>query len=380
MGQKIIKIKSKPLNNNETYDFNKLCNTIKQWIIRNSLSNVFFVTIRSIKRYPLILNLIKETSSVHFINFTPNPTFEEVMEGYRIFKEKKCDAIIAIGGGSAIDVAKCIKFYNLKNDCVPLLVIPTTAGTGSEATKFAVMYKEGVKTSIEDEHCLPDAVMFDYHFLETLPLYQKKVTLMDAFCHGLESFWSVNSTRESRCYSKGVLENILENVDEYLKLNNEAEVCKKIFEASFFAGKAINIAKTTAGHAMCYKITSMYGLAHGHAAILCNKIIFRWMIENIEQLDCIDSRGRKYVEDVLKEIAYIFGTENLIEACDRLDMFVDKLELEVPCASDKEIEELVLSVNEQRMKNHPFLISEKNIDTLYKKILNYDIISKRNMI
>ena len=99
------------------------------------------------------------------------------------------------------------------------------------------------------------------------PLYQKKATLLDALCHALESFWSINSTFESKKYSERAIELILENRNQYLKENEDANY--KMLEASYMAGKAINIAKTTAGHAMSYQLSMMYGIAHGHAAGLC---------------------------------------------------------------------------------------------------------------
>ncbi|SER92066.1 phosphonoacetaldehyde reductase [Lachnobacterium bovis] len=373
MGQKIIKIKTEEKES----DYSKLCEILEKWI--STKSKVMIVTLRSIKRYPKILQLMEKTKSVHFTDFTPNPTYEEVMKAYEQFKKEKCDSLIAIGGGSAMDVAKCIKFYNLDKENVPFLAVPTTAGTGSEATKFAVIYKDGNKLSIEDERCIPKEVIFDYHFLENLPIYQKKVTMMDAFCHALESFWSVNGNQESHCYSHDALETILEYMDDYLNENADLKkkeiAYKKMFEASYFAGKAINIAKTTAGHAMCYKITSMYGLAHGHATILCNRIIFRWMVENIDDLECIDKRGKEYTKDILKEIANVFKVDTLEEACNKLDMIFDKLDLEIPEVTEEQIEELISSVNADRMKNHPFIVTDKNLDILYKKILNYDIIS-----
>ena len=71
---------------------------------------------------------------------------------------------------------------------VKLLAIPTTAGTGSEATRYAVIYYNGVKQSVADESCIPSAVLMDSSVLKTLPLYQKKSTMLDALCHALAAF------------------------------------------------------------------------------------------------------------------------------------------------------------------------------------------------
>ena len=97
--------------------------------------------------------------------------------------------------------------------------------------------------------------------------------MMDAFCHALESFWSVNSTEESRRYSKEAIELVLENMEEYLL--NTTDGNAGMLLAANIVGKAINITQTTARHAMCYKITSLFGCAHGHAAVLCDRFFSR---------------------------------------------------------------------------------------------------------
>ena len=100
---------------------------------------------------------------VEFSHFQPNPLYENVLAGLKTFHEENCNAILAVGGGSAIDVAKCIKLYSSINgdgadgsylnqeivpNSIPFLAMPTTAGTGSEATRYAVIYYEGKKQSI----------------------------------------------------------------------------------------------------------------------------------------------------------------------------------------------------------------------------------------
>lgn len=92
---------------------------------------------------------------------------------------------------------------------------------------------------------------------------------MDAFCHTLESFWSVNSIEESEVYSKKAIELILAHMEGFLS-NTEISNAGMLLAANI-AGKAINITQTTASHAMCYKITSIFGVAYGHAAILCDR-------------------------------------------------------------------------------------------------------------
>ena len=318
---------------------------------------------------------------VSFSNFQPNPLYESVVEGVKLFREESCDSIIAVGGGSAMDVAKCIKLYsNLPGDgddgswlttdfvknTIPFLVMPTTAGTGSEATKYAVIYYGGVKQSITSESFIPSTVLMDPNALKTLPMYQKKATMCDALCHAIESFWSVNSTKESKDYSREAIHGILKNMDGYLANTEEGRAGMLL--AAHKAGQAINITQTTAGHAMCYKITSLFRCAHGHAAILCDRVLFPWMIENIDK--CIDPRGEVYLKDVLCEIAYALGTETPEQGAEKLLGIFKSLDLEVPVATDEQYEELKISVNPLRLKNHPIQFTEKIINDLYHKILN----------
>lgn len=314
---------------------------------------------------------------VRFSNFNPNPLYESVVEGVQLFQESGCDLIVAVGGGSAMDVAKCIKLFSnmnasknyLEQTIVPnevqLLAIPTTAGTGSEATRFAVIYFEGEKQSIADDSCVPSAVLMDASVLKKLPEYQKKATMMDALCHSIESFWSVNSTEESRRYSRQAIQMIMANKDAYL--SNEDEGNANMLYAANLAGKAINITQTTAAHAMCYKLTSLYGIAHGHAAALCMSKLWAFMISHTER--CIDERGPEYLKNVYVEIAEAFGCKSIEEAVEKYNAFLTSLNLTVPQPEENDYSILKKSVNPVRLKNHPILLDEEVIDGLYHQIL-----------
>lgn len=318
---------------------------------------------------------------IGFRDFQPNPLYENVQTGVKLFREEKCDAIIAVGGGSAMDVAKCIKLYgNLSGDGengswleadyaennIPFLAMPTTAGTGSEATRYAVIYYDGKKQSVTSESFIPDTVLMDPNTLITLPPYQKKATMCDALCHAIESFWSVNSTDESKEYSRKAIELVIPNMDGYLE--NTEEGRNNMLLAANTAGKAINITQTTAGHAMCYKITSLFGSAHGHAAILCDRVLFPWMLENTDK--CIDPRGKQYLKSIFCEIGYAMGCETPESAAKKLESIFEDLQLEVPTAAEDQFEELKTSVNPVRLKNHPITLDVDTIEMLYHRILN----------
>ena len=317
---------------------------------------------------------------VEFRDFQPNPLYGSVVKGVQRFRSEGCTAIIAVGGGSAIDVAKCIKLYsNMEGDGaagsfltqepvpngIPFLAMPTTAGTGSEATRYAVIYYEGRKQSVTHVSCIPQTVLLDPDSLKTLPAYQRKSTMMDALCHAIESYWSVNSTPESMGYSRDAIETILANMDGYL--NNTEAGNRAMLRAANTAGKAINITQTTAGHAMCYKITSLFRAAHGHAAILCDRVLLPWMVQNTDK--CIDPRGEAHLVNVLGEIARAMGCETPEAAGAKLNGIFDALQLEVPEATQEQFEQLKTSVNPVRLKNHPIALDGDTIDRLYHMIL-----------
>lgn len=316
-----------------------------------------------------------------FIDFQPNPLYENVVDGVKQFRVECCDAIIAVGGGSAMDVAKCIKLYsNLPGDGaegswlkeaiipnnIPFLAMPTTSGTGSEATRFAVIYFDGAKQSVSDYSCIPGTVLMDASALKTLPEYQKKATMMDALCHAIESLWSVNSTEKSKEYSRTAIQGVMANMDGYLLNSDEGNAGMLL--AANTAGKAINITQTTAGHAMCYKITSLFGCAHGHAAALCDRVLYPWMLENTEK--CSDPRGEEYLKRTLDEIGQALGCEGAQEGAEKFKIIFAELGLEVPTSTANQFELLKTSVNPVRLKNHPIALDIDTIDGLYHKILN----------
>jgi len=189
--------------------------------------------------------------------------------------------------------------------------------------------------------------------------------MCDALCHAIESFWSVNSTDESKEYSRIAIQGILENMDGYI--DNTEKGNAGMLKAAYMAGKAINITQTTAGHAMCYTITSLFGFAHGHAAILCDRVLFAWMIDNMDK--CIDPRGKEYLKNTLDGIGQAMGGVDAQYGAEKLSEIFEVLELTVPEVSEMQYSELKTSVNPVRLKNHPVQLDEGTIDTLYHEIL-----------
>ncbi len=352
------------------------------YLVENAFKRILLVCGRSIRLFRIndYLDSLPERLGIQVIRFSdfqPNPLYKSVVEGVKTFRENKCDAIMAVGGGSAMDVAKCIKLFFNMSYCrnylqqeiipneVPLIAVPTTAGTGSEATRYAVIYLNGEKQSVADNSCIPSAVVFDTSVLDTLPIYQRKATMMDAFCHAIESFWSVNSTDESKNYAKQAIKLIMANQQAYL--NNNAVGNANMLRAANLAGKAINITQTTAGHAMCYKLTGIFGIAHGHAAALCVSELWPFMMENTDK--CIDPRGQDYLAGTFMEIADAMSCRTAVEAPERFHDILQTLELKSPEMTDPAIfEKLKVSVNPVRLKNNPVRLEPDAIDYIYKDI------------
>lgn len=359
---------------------------LDKYFEENAIRNIFLVCDGSIpflrldeylKELPQRLGI----NVVRFDDFSPNPVYESVVKGVELFCKRKNDLIFAVGGGSAIDVAKCIKLYSnmdpsrnyLKQDIVAndikLLAMPTTAGTGSEATRYAVIYYGGEKQSVSHESCIPSTVLMDPTALRTLPDYQKKSTMMDALCHAIESFWSVNSADQSKEYSAQAIRLILENKDAYLR--NDEEGLSKMLHAANLAGKAINITQTTAGHAMCYKLTSLYGIAHGHAAALCVAGLWPYMLAHTKQ--CIDAKGQAYLNSIFSDIAKAFSCADAWQAAEKYQKLVESLSFTIPAATAEDFETLANSVNPVRLKNNPVALDHAAIDAIYHQILERKI-------
>lgn len=314
-----------------------------------------------------------ENIAVKFNSFSPNPLYDEVCQGVKLFKAEHCDGIIAIGGGSAIDTAKCIKAFSKMSDDelylnqefpennIPFIAIPTTAGTGSESTRYAVVYYKGEKQSVTDNTLIPNYAILDARNLETLPSYQKKCTMLDALSQGIESWWSVNATAESRKISQKAVLLIMSNMNGYL--NGDKQSAENMIIASNLGGQAINITQTTAAHAMSYKLTSLYKVPHGRAAFVCLPYVWEYMIEN--------SKNNDELKSVFYSIAAALGCKTPLEAVDLLKeinkALFGKENIET---NQDDVALLAASVNVTRLKNNPVQLSKDTLAILYFQILD----------
>jgi alcohol dehydrogenase len=336
-------------------------------------------------------NLLKEYLSGHnvtrYCEFSSNPKIEDVIRGIGCFKSAGCDAIIAVGGGSVIDMAKLVTIFAENNinpveyikkppkkvkRNLPIAAIPTTAGSGSEATGFAVLYIDKKKYSIENSSLVPDVAIIDPGLMISLPKYLTAVTGMDALCQAVESYWSVNSNEESKAFAAESIRLIKANIVQVV--NTPDTISRQAMaEAAHLSGKAINITRTTAPHAISYPLTSYFGIPHGHAAALTLPAMLEYMA-GVNDKDLLDARGCRYVRNNLTEICCLFGSKEIIETKKKIEDIIKAVGLETRLSrlgitSEKDIQTVIDNgFDPDRVKNNPRRLTREALREILESI------------
>lgn len=322
---------------------------------------------------PLTAMLLRKVpnllSSPVFSSFHPNPDLDDTEAGVSLFQRENCDGLISIGGGSSIDTAKAIKAglnagsaeeviqnrLSIRTE-YPHIAVPGTAGTGSEATQIAVVYVNGRKVSLNHPSLRPDGVLMDAGLLDTLPLYHKKSCALDALAQGIESYWSRGSNEDSKVHAYLAIIGVLDNLKAYLA--GDLHAADEMLDASYQSGKAIQITRTTAAHAMSYMLTKKLGLAHGHACMLTLPVLWEMMQEHEE------------MQDTLNELSARMRLGNMQMAPRLLKGILYDLEMEIPAVPDEKLmDELVSSVNTERLSNHPVEMTGDEIREAYRRAM-----------
>ncbi|MCK4480354.1 MAG: phosphonoacetaldehyde reductase, partial [Candidatus Lokiarchaeota archaeon] len=319
----------------EYLGFNSI-NKLRKILEESSFNKIFLITgkdsFEKTITKKVILEILKDHDFFQFNDFSPNPKINDIKRGLDLFKEQEFDVILSVGGGSVLDMGKCISILSTNNGSpeeyvlkqkkikkkgVPLIRIPTTAGSGSEATHFAVVYIDKSKYSLGDsDYMQPEYVIVDPQFTESLPKNLTATSGLDAFTQAIESYWNINSTSESKNYSKKAIALIMSNILTAFQ-NPSRDSRYNMAIAANLSGKAINITKTTACHAISYPITSYFKVPHGHAVALTlpSMIIFNSRVSNE---DVKDPRGVDYVKKTMKELISLLGVSNFMEAKDKV--------------------------------------------------------------
>ena len=322
---------------------------------------------------PLTGTLLKKVPALLacpvFSAFHPNPDLADTETGLEIFLRESCDGLVSIGGGSSIDTAKAIKArmnaateeetaqnrYTFEKPC-PHIAVPGTAGTGSEATQIAVVYVNGRKVSLNHPGFRPDGVVLDASLLDSLPVYHKKSCALDALAQGIESYWSRGSTEDSKVHAYLAVIGVLDNLKGYLA--GDPHAADEMLDASFQSGKAIQITRTTAAHAMSYMLTKRLGLAHGHACMLTLPTLWEMMADHDE------------MKDVLKDLSEKMRLGDPVMAPRLLKGILYDLEMEIPQVQDEAmLDELADAVNVERLNNHPVTMTKEEIKQAYRHAL-----------
>lgn len=253
-------------------------------IISQDVKKVVVFTDKGILNAGLVeipLQIIKEAG----INYTvlsdipAEPNYHEAQAMVDAFKKENADFIIAIGGGSVMDVAKLASIlatdaYTVKDlldnptlakKQITSLMIPTTAGTGSEATPNSIVGvpEKDLKIGIVNPEMIADYVILDSRMIKNLPKPIAAATGVDALCHAIECFTSAKANPISNTFALEALDLIMNNIIEACT-NPEALVAKQnMLLGSFYAGVAITSSGTTAVHALSYPLGGKYHIAHG---------------------------------------------------------------------------------------------------------------------
>ncbi len=331
----------------------------------------------------IINKLSSSISFTRFSDFHNNPQLTDVEKGITLFNKGQFDATLAIGGGSVIDMAKLItslasqpntplsfilQSVPLQKKPIPLIAIPTTAGSGSEATHFAVIYINKKKYSLAHQWILPSYTILDPNLSMNLPPSITASSGMDALCQAIESYWSINSTDRSKEFATKAMQLVLQHLPStYESPTIEGRLA--LLKAAHLAGQAINITKTTAAHAFSYPFTTHFGIPHGHAVSLTigDLIVFN---SQVSSEDVSDSRGVNYVQQSLTKLYSLLGTEDAQSA----RKIVQELMIDIGLATTfqdlkidmkKNWDLINRSFNLDRLRNNPRLFTPVTLKSFF---------------
>lgn len=310
-----------------------------------------------------------------------NPCVETVDKAVEAYKVCGADFIVAFGGGSPIDVAKAVAVVaryggsiteyegggKVKGEVVPIIAIPTTAGTGSEVTSFSVItdHTRNYKLTVSSNYLLPEYAILDPELIYSVPAGVAAACGVDAMVHALESYISLAASPFSEMFSLRALELIGKYIRRYVANRSDGEAAYGMMLGSIFAGIAFTHARLGDVHAMSHPVSAYFDVAHGVA----NAILLPTVVDFNRLADC----GKYY--QIYKCVANCpvdckdFCSEMLAEELVRLNK-----ELSIP-ASLKEVgvdEGFFDAMADDAMKSgnisiNPRITSREDIILMYKK-------------
>ena len=280
--------------------------------------------------------------SVRMIRDVPaDPTVDDVNRSITVFRADPPDLVIAVGGGSVIDLAKAVRTigpvspdarpYLLGDRTVegggpPLLAVPTTAGTGSEATRYAVFTVDREKRPVGHPALTPELVILDPELTYSLPPAVTASTGLDALAQAMESMWSTRSTDVSYADARKALHLAWTHLPAAVHdpvPGSRTAMCT----AAYLSGRAIDISATTAPHALSFHLTTDYGVPHGHAVALTLGPILEFNAD-VSERDCSDPRGPDHVRRVIADVLDVLDVGSSREANTAITNLVGSLGLD----------------------------------------------------
>ncbi len=267
------------------------------------INNVLVVTDNDIVKIDLIDGLLEslQKSGITYTVFSdiqPNPTIQNVEEGLKVYRDNNCRGVVAFGGGSPIDCAKIIAarttnkkpvkkmkgLFKLWRRVPFLLAIPTTAGTGTEATIAAVITdpKEHEKFSINDMKLCPRVCILDPELLLGLPSHLTSTTGMDALTHAIEAYIGLIGTPKTNKWAIETVKLTFQNLERSYRDGTDIKAREAMLLASHYGGKAFTRTYVGYTHAVAHNLGGVYGLPHG----LANAIVLPYILE-LSKVACI---------------------------------------------------------------------------------------------
>ena len=245
---------------------------------------------------------------------------------------------------------------------MPIVAIPTTAGSGSERTPFAVAYDETVKFSVEHPSLQPRAAIVDPNLTHSMSADLTASTGLDVIAHAIESGWAASATEGSVGDSVRALEIAWSNIDAAVT-HPDRSTRRAMAEASTLAGQAIAVARTTASHALSYYLTANHGVAHGVAAAVTLGA-FMAFNAGIEPSTSLGRRTPDEIRSMIRRWCEIIGADDPLEAAvmraklQGLGVMSSLTEMGV---TPDELPTMVDSANPLRLSNNPRLASSADL-------------------
>lgn len=283
---------------------------------KENIKKIFIITDNNLIK---LINPILNGLNINYFVYDkvkPNPTINDVEAARISYLDNNCEGILAIGGGSVIDLAKICgarvvkpkksiqKMEGLLHICKklpPLIVIPTTAGTGSETTLAAVITDEvnNHKYPINDFSLIPNYTIFIPELIMNLPSHITSTTGMDALTHAIEAFIGRSTTKKTRYYAIKAVKLIVENLKETYDNPHNLKARTNMLYAAHYAGIAFTISYVGYIHAIAHSLGGKYKTPHG----LANAIILPIMLEI-------------YGKKVYKKLAFLARETNIADSND----------------------------------------------------------------